>query len=72
MGLRDLLKKAAAEPVLTWNVEFEKGGRTYTYQRTKTAFRELLAERHLSGREAPFRVTVVVDGKPVEVKVDVG
>ena len=82
MGLLDRVRKAApqpsrppappvAEPVLTWEVQFDKGGRTYTYQRTQAAFKEFLADRHLHGRDKPYRVDVVVDEKPTRVQIDI-
>lgn len=74
MGLRDRLRKAAPapEPELTWEIQYDRGGRTYTYQRTRTAMAALLGDRAAGGRQGPYRVVAVVDGKPVEVQVDIG
>lgn len=71
MSLRNWWRRMTVEPIKEWSVEYDRSGRIYTYRRTERAFKEMLAERAATGREAPYRVTVLVDGEPVEVCVDV-
>lgn len=70
MGLRNWWRRLTAEPIKEWSVEYDRGGRVYTYRRTERAFREMLRDRAATGREAPYRVTVLVDGQPVKVETE--
>lgn len=73
MGLFDAIRRVFAPPapIREWSVEYDRGGRAYTYRRTERAFREMLTERAKTGREWPYRITVLVDDRWVEVKIEV-
>lgn len=71
--LRDRVRGVVGPPtpdVRTWHVQYDDGGRTYTYRRTEDEFRELLGERATAGRGLPHRVQVEYGSQLVEVKVD--
>lgn len=55
---------ASPEPVLTWAVQYDCGGRTYAYRRTRAEMNALLAQRFQTGRPAPYRVGIVDSPMP--------
>lgn len=64
------LRRVVAQPIESWHVQFEKGGRAYTYRRTQRDFTRVMRERYLARGTLPHRVQVERGGRLVDVEFD--
>jgi hypothetical protein len=53
-----------------WRVQFEPGGRVFTYCRTRSALEAEMRDRLAIGKGKPHRVETAIDRKNIEVRLD--
>jgi hypothetical protein len=73
VGLLDRFVRGPArldDSLRIWEVQFEPGGRVYTYCRTRTALQAEMRDRIAARKGGPHRIEATINGKAVEVNLE--